>query len=107
MLKGVGLLSLLIWLPIFGGLVVLALGDARARLGRWLALLISLATFVLSIPLFTDFDGSTAAMQFVERQPWIGALQRLLLPGRRRHRDAADPADDADHGAGGHLGAGP
>jgi len=81
MLKGVGLLSLLIWLPIFGGLVVLALGDARARLGRWLALLISLATFVLSIPLFTDFDGSTAAMQFVERQPWIGALNAYYYLG--------------------------
>ena len=74
MLKGVGLLSLLIWLPIVGGLVVLALGDARAALGRWLALAVSIVTFVASIPLFAQFDGATAAMQFGERFEWIPTL---------------------------------
>src|SRR5688572_11962203 len=74
MLKGVGLLSLLIWLPIVGGLVVLALGDARAALGRWLALAVSILTFVASIPLFAQFDGATAAMQFTERFQWIPTL---------------------------------
>ncbi len=74
MLKGVGLLSLLIWLPIVGGLVVLALGDVRAALGRWLALAVSIATFVASIPLFAQFDGATAAMQFGERFEWIPTL---------------------------------
>ena len=74
MLKGVGLLSLLIWLPIVGGLVVLALGDARAALGRWLALAVSILTFVASIPLFAQFDGATAAMQFTERFAWIPTL---------------------------------
>jgi len=74
MMKGVGLLSLLIWLPILGGFVVLGLGDARARIGRWLALAVSLVALVASIPLFTGFDGSTAAMQFTEQVPWIDAL---------------------------------
>ncbi len=74
MLTGVRLLSLLIWLPIVGGLVVLALGDARARIGRWFALAVSLATFAFSIALFAGFDGSTAQMQFTEGAPWIRAL---------------------------------
>ena len=37
-MQGMGLLSTLIWLPIVGGLVVLALGDARIGIARWVAL---------------------------------------------------------------------
>jgi len=65
------LLSSLIWLPIFGGLAVLVIGDSRASFARWVSLAVSLATFVASIPLFTGFDRTTAAMQFVERHAWI------------------------------------
>jgi len=74
------ILSLLIWLPIAGGAGVLFLGDAgdyttrRALQMRWLALGVSLLTFVVSIPLYTGFDTTTAAMQFVERSSWIQAL---------------------------------
>lgn len=66
-----GLLSTLIWLPILGGVLVLSLGQRDSRPDRWLALGVSLATFVLSIPLYTGFDLSTPAMQFVERAPWL------------------------------------
>ncbi len=98
--SGIGLLSLLIWLPIAAGLLVLVLGEGRAAVGRWISLLGSLATFVACIPLFTRFDGTTAAMQFVERLPWITCVSRGLLPRRRRHLDAAHPADDVHDGAG-------
>ncbi|MCL4722161.1 MAG: NADH-quinone oxidoreductase subunit M, partial [Gammaproteobacteria bacterium] len=69
-----GLLSLLIWLPILGGLLVLALGRAGGAAGgpgRVVALGISICTFVLSIPLWTGFNLATADMQFVERLSWI------------------------------------
>jgi NADH-quinone oxidoreductase subunit M len=69
--QGVGLLSLLIWLPIATGVVMLLLGERRVVPARWLALAGSLITLIASIPLFTGFDGSTAAMQFTERMPWI------------------------------------
>lgn len=63
------------WLPILGGLVVLAVGN---RLGenteRWTALGFALLTFVFSLGLYTAFDYSTAAMQFVERAAWISAF---------------------------------
>ena len=74
------LLSLLIWLPIVGGIAVFALGDGgdakspRAQAMRMLALGVSLLTFVLSVLLYRNFDTATAAMQFVERVPWVGAL---------------------------------
>jgi NADH-quinone oxidoreductase subunit M len=68
------LLTLLIWLPIAGGFVTMLLGDKNLARVRWLALGIALLTFILSIPLYTGFDGSTAAFQFVERSPWIPSL---------------------------------
>jgi NADH-quinone oxidoreductase subunit M len=67
------LLSLLIWLPIVGGFVVLGLGD-RAPAARWLSLGISVLTFFFSIPLWASFKTGTAAMQFVERTSWIPAI---------------------------------
>ncbi len=69
-----GLLSVLIWLPIVGGALVLLLGERNIALGRWVALGTALLTFGLSIPLYTGFDSSTAAMQFVERLPWIATF---------------------------------
>jgi NADH-quinone oxidoreductase subunit M len=67
------LLSILIWLPIFGGVGVLFLSKSEQAQGaRWLSLGISVLVLVLSIPLWTGFDTSTAAMQFVERSVWIG-----------------------------------
>ena len=74
------LLSILIWLPIAAGIVVLLVGDdddadsGRAGFMRWAALLGSVLTFVLSVGLYTNFDMTTAAMQFVERKPWIDSL---------------------------------
>lgn len=69
------LLSLAIWTPIVAGLLVLATGgDKNAGLARWVALLGSLAGFVVSIPLFTGFQSLNGGMQFVEKAPWIASL---------------------------------
>jgi len=65
------LLSLLIWLPILGGFATLLVGDKEPWGARTVALLVSLATFLLSIPLYTGFDVSTADMQFSEETLWI------------------------------------
>jgi NADH-quinone oxidoreductase subunit M len=68
------LLSIVTWLPIAGGVVVMLVGDARAAIGRWLALGVAIATFVASLPLYAGFDTTTAALQFVERVPWLTSL---------------------------------
>ena len=70
-----GWLSAAIWVPIISGIIVLALGnEQRATLSRWLALLGSLVGFAVTVPLYTGFDRTTAALQFVERKPWIESL---------------------------------
>ena len=67
------ILSLLIWLPILGGAIVIAVGggNRNASTVRWLSLFFSVIALWLSIPLYTQFDTTTAAMQFVEKLPWI------------------------------------
>ncbi len=67
-----GLLSVAIWLPILVGCVLLALGrDEHVGAVRWLALLGALAAFLVTLPLISAFDVSSAAMQFQEKLPWI------------------------------------
>ena len=66
------LLSLLIWLPILGGLFVLASGEGPGA--KRIALGVALATFLLSVPLWTGFQRGTAEMQFSEFHPWIAAF---------------------------------
>src|SRR5688572_12797615 len=76
-----GLLSVLIWLPIAAGVVVLLMGSARIAAVRWVALIASLLTFVLSLPLLTGFDATTADFQFPEKLPWIPAFQAYYALG--------------------------
>lgn len=68
-------LSLVIWVPVLFGLLVLATGDdRRAGLARWIALAGALVGFVLSVPLFTQFTELHGGMQFEEMRPWIDSL---------------------------------
>ena len=69
------LLSLAIWLPILSGVLVLATGsDEKAPLARILALVGAAASFVITLPLFTQFDRTSGGYQFTELHPWIPAL---------------------------------
>src|SRR4051812_26627673 len=65
------ILSLTIWVPIAFGIAVLAAGrDENPRPIRWLALVGSIAGFVVCLPLWTGFEPSSA-MQFEEFRNWI------------------------------------
>jgi NADH-quinone oxidoreductase subunit M len=66
-----GLLSVLIWLPIAAGVGVLLLGERNIAAGRWLALVASIATLLLSLPLIANFSTTTADLQFLVSVPWI------------------------------------
>jgi len=68
------LLSLLIWLPIVAAFAILALGSQKAGLARLLAIVTSIVTFVISLPLWMHFDKTTASMQFEEKIAWIPSL---------------------------------
>src|SRR5580704_8878489 len=67
------LLSVLIWLPIVGSFAVLAFAD-RIAVAKWVSLVVSGLTLVFSVPLYASFRTGTAAMQFVERAPWISTI---------------------------------
>src|SRR5689334_4114537 len=75
------LLSSLIWLPVATGLLILLLGEARIGAGRWLALLGSLATLLLTVPLWRGFDATSAALQFEQQLPWIPRFNALYHLG--------------------------
>ena len=67
------ILSLLIWLPIIGGMGVLIVGDRSGA--RQFALGIAVLTFLLSLPLYTGFDRTAVPMQFEEWMPWVEAFK--------------------------------
>jgi NADH-quinone oxidoreductase subunit M len=67
-----GLLSLAIWTPILFGVILLAFGrDEHAKVVRWVALIGSIVSVAVTLPLYSGFDTATAALQFVEKSMWI------------------------------------
>ena len=64
------LLSLAIWIPILGAMIVFAAGEQK-NLARWAALAVAFAGFAITVPLYIGFDATQAGMQFVEVRPWI------------------------------------
>jgi NADH-quinone oxidoreductase subunit M len=72
MLFGFPLISLVIWLPILIGILVFATGgDENARLAKWVALIGSVMSLLVAIPLYVQFDPVMVGMQFVEYHSWI------------------------------------
>ena len=79
MFNSLPVLSILIWLPIIGGLLVVTTkkilpNEISLSAVRWLSLLIAVATFMVSMVLMRGFDNSQYAMQFYEQIPWIDAF---------------------------------
>src|SRR5688500_18019291 len=73
------MLSLIVFMPLAGALLVLLAGGRgdradREPLVRWLALAVSLATFAATLVLWWRFDPSSADYQFVEQRAWIPAF---------------------------------
>ncbi|MAE76710.1 MAG: NADH-quinone oxidoreductase subunit M [Planctomycetes bacterium] len=62
-------LTVTTFLPMAGAALVMLLG--RDRLARWIALVTTLATLGVSVPLCLSFDKSKSALQFVEVHEWI------------------------------------
>src|SRR5262245_11936614 len=64
-------LSLLVLLPLVGGVLVLGLGREREGVVRQVALGVSLLTFLLSLVVWSQFNPASAEYQFVERHRWL------------------------------------
>jgi NADH-quinone oxidoreductase subunit M len=71
---GFPILSLITWLPLVGGLIIMSVRGDEATVAsnaRWTALWTSLIVLVLSVVLWVKFDTGEAGFQFVEEIPWL------------------------------------
>jgi NADH-quinone oxidoreductase subunit M len=78
------LLSLILFLPAAGALLLLFFPRDQETAIRWTALAVSLITFGLSLALWFRFDPGAAGFQFVENYTWfsvIGANYHLGVDG--------------------------
>ncbi len=67
-----GLLNWIVWLPMIGVLGVLLIPNSRPNVIRYWSLVITLATFILTLFLYQGFDESTHLVQALTKVPWIG-----------------------------------
>ena len=65
------ILSLLIFLPLLGSLLIALLPDSQATRFRWIALIITLVDLVLAGMLYAGFDTTLSGYQFVTQVDWI------------------------------------
>ena len=70
-------LSLITFLPLVGVLLIATLGTEDSEIVkrnvRYTALWTTIATFILSLFIWVNFDYTTADFQFVEKVDWLGA----------------------------------
>lgn len=68
------ILTLVLFLPTAGAIVLLFVPKTREEVIRWISLLFTTAALIASLWLPASFDPTTAGMQFVERLPWIPSI---------------------------------
>ncbi len=81
---GIPILSLVIFFPLAGAIVLLFINNENLKALRWVTLIFSLVEFVISLPLFFAFNTKTAEMQFVEEWWWVqsyGISYKLGIDG--------------------------
>ena len=64
-------LTVTTFLPLAGAFLILFIRNDV--LIKWIALVTTVATFIVSLPIYTHFDKTTYKMQFTEIRPWISA----------------------------------
>src|SRR6516165_6405264 len=67
-------LSLILFTPLFGALVLLLVDKENTNAIRWIANVVALIGFVISVPLWFWYNPQSGDFQFVERLPWIPSI---------------------------------
>ncbi len=75
------LLSIVLFLPLVGMAVLLAIPSEQKRFIRLWANIVFFAGFLVSLPLVIHFDHSATGYQFVERASWIPSIGAQYLIG--------------------------
>jgi NADH-quinone oxidoreductase subunit M len=73
-LAGMPLLSLITFLPLVGVVFIAFLNKEAKGNARMAAFWTTVATFIVSIPLWWNFDTTNSGFQFVEEAPWFGPI---------------------------------
>lgn len=74
MMSLASLLNLVTFLPLFGVIILLMIPKSEEKLIKSWAFLVSLTTFLLSIPLFYYFKGAESGIQFETVKDWIPTI---------------------------------
>jgi NADH-quinone oxidoreductase subunit M len=67
-------LSIILFTPLVGALILLLVDKRNENLIRWIANIVAFAGFVISVPLWFWYNPSNADFQFVERASWIPSV---------------------------------
>jgi len=68
------LLSIILFLPLAGALVLLLVNRENVNAIRWIANIVAFLGFVVSLPLWFNYNPQSADFQFVERAQWIPSI---------------------------------
>src|SRR5262250_222377 len=67
-------LSIILFTPLVGAFILLLVNKKDDNAIRWIANLVALAGFAISVPLWFWYNPASAEFQFVERAPWIPSV---------------------------------
>src|SRR4249919_1501057 len=67
-------LSIILFTPLAGALILLLVNKQNENAIRWIANLVALAGFAISVPLWFWYQPSGEQFQLVERAPWIPSI---------------------------------
>jgi len=67
-------LSIILFTPLVGALILLLVNKKNENAIRWIANIVTLMGFAVSVPLWFWYQPSGADFQFVERAPWIPSV---------------------------------
>ena len=73
MMANFPILTVLIFFPLVGVLIISFIDRKNVNVIRWTAFVISVIEFLISVPLYFEFKLGTPQFQFVEKHPWIKA----------------------------------
>src|SRR5215510_14236052 len=68
------ILTAVTFLPTLGAILVVLIPRRQETLAKLVALAVTVVTFAVSLPLYTRFNGASAAYQFTEHRAWMPSL---------------------------------
>jgi NADH-quinone oxidoreductase subunit M len=67
-------LSLILFTPLAGALILLLVNKENVSAIKWIANAVALAGFLISVPLWFQYNPGSGEFQFIERLPWIPSI---------------------------------